>query len=446
MEIKPATGGLLSRVEPGSEAAAIGLRAGDQLLSVNGHPLRDIIDFRFYGDEDELSLEYVRDGRIRRARAGASAGQLGVDFEAPTFDDIRRCSNQCGFCFLKGLPKGLRKSLYIKDDDFRYSFLYGNFVTLSNLTEDDWQRIDEQRLSPLYISVHATELEVRRRCLGNRKAPDILPQLDRLAADKIKAHTQVVLVPGVNDGVHLERTIADLVERHPMVQSVGIVPVGLTPRHRLPDHQRIYIDAPMRMFDRSEAGAALDVVAAWQRRLRKELGKTLVYASDELYLMGERPVPPARFYDGYPQYENGIGMVRTLLDDAGRLRRRLTRQAATGKSIGEGRRIGLLCGTSIAPTLASLTAQILPLTRDILEVIPVVNDFFGPTVTVSGLLTATDVLPVVRQREDLDAIAITSTMLDTPGERFLDGETVEAFERAINRPVLIGSVLSDVVG
>ncbi|HIC94366.1 MAG TPA: DUF512 domain-containing protein, partial [Anaerolineae bacterium] len=227
-------GGIIAAVRAGSVAEELGLRPGDELLSINGHPLRDIIDYRFYGAEEELELVIRRDGQRLVCLVERGYGEeLGIEFVEPTFDGVRHCNNRCPFCFVDQLPRGMRRSLYIKDDDYRLSFLFGNFVTLTNLTEADWQRLAEQRLSPLYVSVHATDLALRRRLLGNPSAPDILQQIGRLGELGIQVHAQIVLIPGLNDGEPLARTVADLAALHPTVQSIAVIPVGLT-KHRPP--------------------------------------------------------------------------------------------------------------------------------------------------------------------------------------------------------------------
>ena len=228
-------GGVIAAVEQGSLGEEIGLAPGDRLVSINDHVLRDIIDVQFYGAEERLALAVERDGRqllfdVERAYGS----ELGLVFANPTFDvDIRRCANNCDFCFVKQNARGMRRSLYIKDDDYRYSFLFGNFVTLTNLTEEDWARLEEQRLNPLYVSVHATELDLRRRFLARKGAPDVMEQLRRLASLGIKVHAQIVLVPGLNDGEHLARSVADLTALYQQpVASLSIVPIGLTKYHR----------------------------------------------------------------------------------------------------------------------------------------------------------------------------------------------------------------------
>src|SRR5581483_12025843 len=225
---------------------------------------------------------------------------LGVEFASAAFDRMKTCNNRCAFCFIGGLPPGLRRSLYIKDDDFRYSFLYGNFTTLTNLSEHEGQRIIFQRLSPLRVSVHATDLDLRREILGNPHAPDILAQIDELAPHDIRIHAQIVLMPDKNDGEHLQRTISDLMARYPTVESAAVVPVGFT-THNQP--------ATMRAVEASDADSAIRIVESAQRRCRRALGVGFAYASDELYLLAGRRLPAHRSYDGYPQYHNGVGLI-----------------------------------------------------------------------------------------------------------------------------------------
>jgi len=226
-------GGLVAAVSEGSLAEEIGIRSGDEVLSIDGHVLRDVIDYQYYAAEEDLEIVVRRKGGTRHFSLRREYGEdLGIEFTSPVFNGMRHCSNQCEFCFVNQMPPGLRRSLYVKDDDFRYSFLYGNFITLSNLTDNDWARLAQQRLSPLYVSVHATDAALRRRLLCNPTAPDIVPQLIRLGDLGIKVHAQIVVCPGLNDGDVLEQTITDLVELWPVIVSIAIVPVGLTRFHK----------------------------------------------------------------------------------------------------------------------------------------------------------------------------------------------------------------------
>jgi len=480
--------GVVAAVAEGSIAERKGVRPGDQMVSINGHVLRDVIDYRFYGAEEELEIIVERDGQRRVFHVERGYDEdLGVEFTAPTFDGIRHCNSQCAFCFIAGLPKGMRPSLYVRDDDYRYSFLFGNFVTLTNLTKGDWQRLAEQRLSPLYVSVHATDLALRRRILGNPAAPSVMGQLQRLGELGIQLHTQVVLMPGLNDGPALAQTVADLAALYPTVQSIAIVPVGLTRYHR----------CDLRPYQPDEAGPILDPISAWQREYRSQHGLHLVYASDEWYLLAGHQVPPADEYDGFPQLENGVGLTRgsriqgsmsgapilakpslkshseersdeesrswqaaTLLgeerDPFDRLRAgsslplRVTLKSMLLSSTSKVRKITLVCGTLIAPVLEEVAAEFGQLTGLTVEVIPVVNEFFGPTVTVSGLLTGQDVIAALQQRtwegSDLgDIVFLPRTMFEAAGEVTLDDMTPSGIGARLGTRVEMTGAMGELV-
>lgn len=435
-------GGVISGVESNSLAIRLGLQPGDELLAINGRQLRDVIDVRFYGAEDwlELVVRRAEDGETRRyGTKRAYYESLGFDFAHPTFDgDIRRCRNNCKFCFLAQNPRGLRRSLYVKDDDYRYSFLYGNFVTLTNLSDEDWARLEEQRLSPLYVSVHTTELELRREVLQCPDVPDILAQLSRLAAMGIEVHTQLVLVPGLNDGPHLERSLADLAELVlAPVMSVGIVPVGLT----------CYHDGPFRAYRSDEMACVLEQVVSWQAHFRCEHGFGWVYPSDEWYLALGLDVPPASDYDGFPLIENGIGLVRQLLDEWEDCGSQITNGEwrIKGKASPAAGRGTLVCGTLIAPLMTRLMSELVALTGLQVAVLPVVNQLFGPTVTVSGLLSGQDVVTVLRGHGLDGPVFLPRVMFDAAGQHTLDDWTPEAVQEALGVPVTVAGSLGRVV-
>jgi putative radical SAM enzyme (TIGR03279 family) len=441
VEADPVAGGLIVAVAPGSPGEALGLRPGDVLTAINGHAPRDLIDYEFHGASDPVRLT-VRRGEETIERAGRFGGSpLGLTFEEVTFDGpIRRCANDCPFCFVKQVPPGLRRTLYIKDDDYRYSFLFGNFVTLTNLSEEDWRRIEEQRLSPLYVSVHATDPAVRAR---------ILADLDRLRRAGIQVHTQVVTVPGVNDGAVLDRTIADL-SALPNVLSIAAVPVGLNARGLMVEARRqerhrssadLNLSIPLGSFDREGARAVVAQARAWQRRFRRERGQTFVYLGDEFYLIAGAPIPGRRAYDGFPQLEDGIGLTRLLLDDAARLPRRLGRFDLRGVAA------TLACGVLIAPVLADLAARVNALAGSDLRVLPVRNDFFGATITVSGLLTGTDVARAVTAAGAgaPGPLFLPQSMLSQRYGNFLDDMTPEQLSQRLGRPVLFAQQVSSVV-
>ena len=432
-------GGVIADIEPGSLGEAAGLQVGDRLVSINDHVLRDIIDVQFYGAEETLRL-LVEGGSTRSGRlAEPDNGQqrlieverdygedLGLSFVNPTFDvDIRRCANNCDFCFVKQNAQGMRRSLYIKDDDYRYSFLFGNFVTLTNLTKDDWVRLEEQRISPLYVSVHATDLALRRRFLGRRSAPDVMDQLRRLAELGIDVHTQVVLVPGLNDGKHLARTIADLTSLYQQpVVSMGVVPVGLTKYHR----------GPCRTYTLDESRAVLDQLEAWRAETREKVGCALTHPSDEWYLVAGREIPPGREYDDFPQVDNGIGMVRQLLDEWDALASDLPELSNLSAT--------LACGTLIAPVIARLAEEFNLLTGAHVHVVPVVNRFFGPVTTVSGLLTGGDVVAALKSQPLGEMVLLPRAMFtgrygagSAPPGMTLDDMTIASVSAQLGAPV-----------
>ncbi len=430
-------GGVIAHVEPGSLGEAAELRPGDRLVSINDHLLRDIIDVQFYGAEEWLRLHVERDGQpavvdIQRDYDD----EMGLSFENPTFDvDIQRCANNCDFCFVKQNARGMRRSLYVKDDDYRYSFLFGNFVTLSNLGEEDWQRLEEQRISPLYVSVHASDLSLRRRFLGRKSAPDVMAQLRRLADLGIEAHTQIVLVPGVNDEDHLAETIADLSSLYQKpVASVGIVPIGLTKYHQ----------GQCRTYTVDESRAVLDQVEVWQTQNREERGLSFVHASDEWYLVAGREVPPAGGYDGFPQAENGIGMVRLLLDEWGTVK--------AGLLDARPKPVTLVCGTLIAPVLGQIMKEWSQITGINMQVTPAVNQFFGPVTTVSGLLTGTDVLAALQGRRLGDMVLLPRAMFtgsygagSAPPGTTLDDMSIAAISAQLDVPVAMAGGLAEML-
>lgn len=407
--------GRISAVAKDSLADRLGFRPGDELLSINEHPLRDVIDVRYYASDPFLRMKAHREGALRIFEGERKYDEpLGLEFAEPVFDRIRRCNNRCEFCFVAQMPPGLRPSLYVKDDDYRYSFLFGSYITLSNLTEADWERIAEQHLSPLYVSAHATEPALRRRFLGNPDAPDILEQLGRLAEMGIVIHTQIVLRPGVNDGSHLDHSIRDLAGLYPAVRSVSIVPVGLTQFHRF----------DCRLHTATEMRAALDRVSGWQARLREELGVTFAYLSDEWYLRLGEGVPSIEHYDNLDLTENGVGLVRRFLDrEEEMLRSQLSNLESPT----------LVTGTLFAPVLRSAVGGLSA------EVVSVPNRFFGESVTVAGLLTAQDVIEQLEGRDDDGVVVLPAVMFAGPEGQSLDQMWPADVEQVLGRPVVIGA-------
>ena len=437
---RPPEGGLIEAVRPGSLADAAGIQAGARLLAVNGKRLRDVVDYQFEVAEEQVELSVEQNGRLQIIRIEKHPDEdLGLDFDEATFDGTRICVNTCFFCFLKGLPKGLRRTMYVKDDDYRLSFLHGNFVTLTNLSEEDWQRMAEQRLSPLTVSVHATELELRRRMLGFAQAPDILEQLRRLGSIGIRAQTQVVLCPGVNDGPQLERTVTDLATLYPTVQAVSIVPVGASIQYeeRMAAIGREDLDVCTPDYARKLIAS----VTPWQRRYRREFDTTFCFLSDEYYLTAGARIPVGRRYDGFAQYENGIGMTRMLLDDWRRRRRRIARSGETFAPLS----VSIGCGALIAPTLTRMAPEVEDATGLQITVTPVENSLFGERIRVSGLLGAGDFIGTLRPGALGDVVFLPRSSLDYFGRHFLDDGTPADIERILGRPVAFAATWSELL-
>ena len=425
-----ATGGVIAAVEEGSIGEEIGLEPGDVLLAINGHALRDVIDYRFYGAEEDLVLVVERGGERHTLEVERDYDEdLGLSFTEPVFDGMRLCHNRCPFCFVQQLPRGLRRSLYLRDDDYRYSFLSASYITLTNLTDDDWARIEEQHLSPLYVSIHATDDAVRRALLGKPEAPSILGQLARLGEMGIEVHGQIVVVPGSNDGEVLWRTIEETAALWPVVQTLAVVPVGLTSFHC----------QGVRLLTQPEAAEIADGVLARVPALRRRTGKTWLYPSDELLLQAGRPIPEAAFYDDPAQIENGVGLVRGLLDDWEAVR---GEAAALETDV---RRITLVSGMAIAPVLAGLVADLQERTGVEAVLVPVENGLMGPTVTVSGLLGGEDVIAALCGRDLGDMVCIPRAMLEATGERTLDEVTLADLEARLGVPVEAVGTLSEVL-
>ncbi len=400
MERQHSSGVIISGVRPGSPAQICGIKPGDLLLSVNGIPPRDTIDYSYLCSEERVRLKIRSGRRIRRADIHKGCDvNLGLYFEGDCFDGVRRCRNHCVFCFIDQLPPGLRPSLYEKDDDYRLSFLHGNFLTLTNCDDRDLQRILTFHLSPLYLSVHATDPLVRGFLLGQRGEAPVLDKIELLARGEISMHIQIVLCPGINDGDCLDQTIGDLAVYRPWVASVGLVPAGLT---RFREGQ-----PKLRAFTKGECFRLIERVEALQRWFRSRRGSSFVYLADEFYLRGQAHFPPGRWYDRYPQLENGIGGSRLFYDafrgmdyllprpQAG-TRRPSGRQADTrpGSASGcsDGRRLLIATGKAGAAVLAPVIRRLQRTSGLELRLAAIANSFFGPRITVTGLLTGQDLV------------------------------------------------------
>lgn len=412
------TRGLISRVLPGSIAEELDLEPGDKLLEVDGQPIKDIIDLSFSLADDNVELLVEKQNGEQEVLEIEKEydEDLGLEFESAVFDGVRRCANRCIFCFVDQMAPGLRESLYVKDDDYRLSFLYGNFITLTNLTVSDLKRIKQLHLSPLYISVHTTNPIIRKQMLNNKNAGRILEQIDELLASGIELHTQVVLCPEINDGEVLAQTIRDLYARKPQILSMAIVPVGLS-KYR----ENCF---SLETFTKSQAKEVVSLVSTWQAKSRSETGHSFVYLADEFYLRADSPIPSVETYDEFPQLENGVGMVRSFLVEW---------ETGTITTTGYQKPIYLdiICGISaekfIKPLLSAVTIPNLHI-----RLIPVTNTFFGESITVSGLLTGRDILAALKKMPgERTGVIIPGVALRKGESVFLDNLTCFDLQREL---------------
>lgn len=406
----------VSRIEQKSIAEELGILPGTELLTVNGRPLADFLDWEFLTADEELVIEARQpDGEQVIYELERLDGEpLGISLQPPT---VRRCANKCEFCFIEGLPPGLRKPLYIRDDDYRLSFAYGNFATLSNVKERDIERILEYRLSPLYVSVHATNHEARKVLLNNQRVPDIKAQLGRLTAGGIQFHAQMVVVPGLNDGAVLEESLSDLWNMKGAVLSAAVVPVGLT------QFSHLYTGKGM---DRDTARTILTQVERWGDRAMRERGETWVFGSDELYMLAERELPGAEHYGEFAQIENGVGSVTSLRMRVANGIERIPRR--------DGQRIGVVTGLAMAPLMQPLLDQLRAASGADFTLIVAENSLFGPTITTAGLLVGKDILAALGDRHDLDIALIPAETINEDGV-FLDDYTLDAVRESLPMPI-----------
>ncbi len=419
---------MISKIEIGSLAQELELKAGDKILEVNGQKPLDIIDLSFFMAEEEIELliEHADGERELIEFEKDVDEELGAEFESAVFDGIRRCKNHCVFCFVDMIAPNMRRTLSIKDDDYRLSFLFGNFITLTNLTAKDFRRIKKYHLSPLFVSIHAMNPDLRAKILRTPLGAKIQTQLDELEKAGVEYHTQVVLCKDLNDGAELDFTISEILKRRPHALSLAIVPVGVT-RHRRDKF-------PLKQFDKESAAKVIAQVEAFQKKIRAESGKTFVYLGDEFYLLAEKNLPPAEFYDDFPQLENGIGMTRNFIEEMRNAQCVMRNDFA----------VDVICGTSFAKVLKELVAD-----NPNVRIVPVVNKFFGERVNVSGLLTGGDIIEALRGGER-DLILIPATALKAGEEIFLDDVTLDdlrkIFAPAKILPIHDGAEFKKVLG
>ena len=416
---------IVKSIVPGSIADEMGIEPGDRLISINGQEIEDIFDYQFYSEDEELLLLVEKpDGEQWELEIGKDADEeLGMEFGPGLMDEYRSCRNKCIFCFIDQLPKGLRKTLYFKDDDSRLSFLQGNYVTLTNMSDHDIERIIRYRLEPINISFQTTNPELRCRMLHNRFAGDALKKVDQLYRGGIEMNGQIVLCKGVNDGEELERSIRDLTSYLPLLKSVSVVPVGLT-KFR----DGLYALEP---FTKEEAKHVLETVHRWQDRIYAEYGVHFIHAGDEWYLLAEEEIPEEERYDGYLQLENGVGMLRLLFNEFEE-----AYQAVGGDE--RERTISVATGRLAYPYLKRMAGKMeekYPNLR--IHVYAVRNDFFGERITVSGLVTAQDIMAQLAGKELGESLLLPCNMLKADEDIFLDDYTVSQVSETLQVPVVI---------
>ena len=425
MERKKEARHIIKRVLPGSIAEQLDIEAKDELLRINGKKMKDVIDYHYLihdeyltliiakqnGEEWELEIEKDYDA------------DLGIEFEDGLMDQYQSCHNKCVFCFIDQNPKGMRDTIYFKDDDTRLSFLQGNYITLTNMSEEEVERICFYKLSPINISVHTTNKELRCKMLNNRFAGEKLEYLKRFYDAGLEMNGQVVLCPGYNDGAELDKTIQDLSQLLPFMKTMSVVPIGLT-KHR----EKL---TNFRGFTKEEARAVIEQVEAWQKKIKKERGTRFVFLSDEWYLKASLPIPKEDYYEGYPQIENGVGMIRSLVDEVEEALKEFDTDAKV-------RNCSLVTGMLAASTLEGIASEIhnkFPNTK--VTVYPIVNDFYGHDITVAGLVTGQDIIAQLKEKDLGDFLIMPDVMLRSDEEVLLDDVTVKDIEKALQTTVRI---------
>ena len=425
LTIRPAK---ISGVIPDSIAAEVGFEIGDALLSINGNRPRDLIDYQFLCADEFLTLEVLdRQGKTHRIEIEKDYHEdLGLEFETALFDGLIQCNNKCPFCFIDQQPEGKRETLYYKDDDYRLSFLYGSYLTLTNLTSKEWQRIEKMHISPLFVSVHATEPDLRIRLLKNHRAGQILDHLKWLQARQLQIHAQVVVCPNINDGIHLERTLLDLVSFHqgdvPCVESIAVVPVGLT-RFRPQEDELIPVS-------QEKAREVIEQVQTLQKQFCQELGSNVVWLADEWFLIARVDLPPQSHYEDYPQIGNGVGSIRQFIRDFQKTAKKLLPAQITPS-----RRLIWVVGNAVEQAFQPLVKQLNNRRGLTVELVALNSDYWGQEITVTGLLTGQDILKGLQGKNLGDGVLLPSLMLKHGESVFLDDLTLETVINQLGVPI-----------
>jgi putative radical SAM enzyme (TIGR03279 family) len=411
---------------------AAGLRQRDNIVSVNGSDIIDELDFYYHAAQSFLEIEIERNGRygIVEVERLAGAGMQVDFFENP----VNRCTNRCAFCFIDQMPKGLRRSLYVKDEDFKHSFLNGNYITLTSASKEDLKRIASIGLSPIFVSIHATDKDVRTVMLGNKRIPDINQQLSYLADNGIAFHTQIVLCPGINDGKILERTVADLFGYGKSLLSIAVVPVGLTKFRK----------KPLAPVDKACAADVCQKMEKLSTQMKQRGGVRKLFVADEFFIKADLPIPSTSYYEDYPQIENGVGLVRQLLQEGAKIKRQLR----DSRNVRKKNNSLVITARSAYPYLKKVLADISQYTNTIFDIKPVTNHFFGETVTVTGLLTAKDVINTIKQSSSktLYREAILPKAMFNHEGYTLDGYSSSRISKTVNLKIKIAGSIEEVLG
>ena len=433
--VKPAK---ISRVLPDSIAAEIGFEVGDAIVSINQTQPRDLIDYRFLCSDEYLELEVIDTaGDLHQIEIEKDYDDdLGLEFESALFDGLIQCNNHCPFCFIDQQPPGKRQSLYLKDDDYRLSFLYGSYLTLTNLTAKEWRRIEQMRLSPLFVSVHATEPEIRTRLLKNERAGLIMSQLQWFQERRLQIHAQVVVCPGINDGEHLARTLLDLASFHqgeiPAVASAAVVPVGLT-RFRPAEDELIPVS-------QQQAIAVIEQVQQLQDEFQQQFGSTFAWLADEWFLIARQDIPPESHYEDYPQIGNGVGSIRLFLKQF-----QSTAKEMLPKAIAQPRRFTWVVGNAVEQAFQPLVNQLNQVEGLEINLVALNSQYWGQEITVTGLLTGQDILAGLSAKDLGDGVLLPSLMLKHDDTKFLDDLTVADVSNQLSIPIFPVSGVEELI-
>lgn len=417
---------IIKEVKPGTIGEEIGFEAGDAILTIDGQTIEDVLDYYYYLERDFIEVEVeTKDGEIVTVEIEKEEDEdLGLVFEEEFMGVYRHCHNKCIFCFIDQLPKGMRSSLYFKDDDARLSFLSGNYITMTNMSEEDLDKIIRYHMSPINVSVQATDPELRVRMLKNPKAVNLLPRLKKLKEGGIVMNAQIVLCKGFNDGEQLDRSILDLLQFRPELQSVGIVPVGLTKHRQGLEH--------LEKFTKEDAAGVIDQVAPWQEKCLQETGSRFIHLSDEFYILAERDLPEEEYYEGYVQIENGVGMMRLFVDEAESVIRTLD---PSEKRKGH---LSMITGLSASRFIHEIAEKIEAIYPEVkIEVYDIVNHFFGEDITVTGLLTGQDILAQLKGKELGSGLLLPGNLLKADEDILLDDMPLGTIAETLQIPVYV---------